>query len=186
MTESWLEGIRVGRHSRAPARYTALMNPLLRDLYAHQAWADAEHWRAISAYQPARDDPAIRARLFHIHFVQRAFLWTVGDRQIPFVMSKPEDFLNVDDLKAYARGYHDDVAAFLQNVADNRLDEPISIAWFRDPPLTITVAEALTQCAMHSQYHRGQNATRLRELGGEPPTTDLIVWYWKGRGAPVW
>ena len=35
--------------------------------------------------------------------------------------------------------------------------------------------------AMHSQWHRGQNAMRLRELGGEPPTTDLIVWYWKGR-----
>ena len=34
---------------------------------------------------------------------------------------------------------------------------------------------------MHSHYHRGQNATRLRELGGEPPMTDLIVWYWKGR-----
>jgi hypothetical protein len=22
---------------------------------------------------------------------------------------------------------------------------------------------------------------RLRERGGEPPTSDLIVWYWKGR-----
>jgi uncharacterized damage-inducible protein DinB len=39
---------------------------------------------------------------------------------------------------------------------------------------------------MHSHYHRGQNATRLRELGGEPPPTDLIVWYWKGRPAPEW
>ena len=39
---------------------------------------------------------------------------------------------------------------------------------------------------MHSQHHRAQNATRLRELGGKPPTTDLIVWYWKGRPAPHW
>jgi uncharacterized damage-inducible protein DinB len=39
---------------------------------------------------------------------------------------------------------------------------------------------------MHSQHHRGQNATRLRELGGEPPMTDLIVWYWKGRPGPRW
>jgi uncharacterized damage-inducible protein DinB len=39
---------------------------------------------------------------------------------------------------------------------------------------------------MHSHYHRGQNATRLRELGGEPPMTDLIVWYWKGRPRPDW
>jgi uncharacterized damage-inducible protein DinB len=54
--------------------------------------------------------------------------------------------------------------------------------WFKDPPLTITVAEALTQCSRHSHYHRGQNAARLRELGGEPPTTDLIVWH--GKAAP--
>jgi uncharacterized damage-inducible protein DinB len=37
--------------------------------------------------------------------------------------------------------------------------------------------------ALHSQHHRGQNATRLRELGAVPPATDLIVWYWKGRPA---
>jgi uncharacterized damage-inducible protein DinB len=39
---------------------------------------------------------------------------------------------------------------------------------------------------MHSHYHRGQNATRLRELGGTPPTTDYIVWLWKGRPQPAW
>jgi uncharacterized damage-inducible protein DinB len=39
---------------------------------------------------------------------------------------------------------------------------------------------------MHSHFHRGQNATRLRELGGEPPTTDYIFWLWKGRPKPVW
>jgi hypothetical protein len=27
---------------------------------------------------------------------------------------------------------------------------------------------------------------RLRELGGEPPLTDLIVCHWKGRPDPVW
>ena len=36
-------------------------------------------------------------------------------------------------------------------------------------PLTITVGEALTQMAMHSQSHRGQNATRLRELAPSRP-----------------
>ncbi len=41
---------------------------------------------------------------------------------------------------------------------------------------------------MHGQGtgDRGQNATRLRELGGEPPLTDYIAWLWKGRPAPDW
>jgi hypothetical protein len=35
-------------------------------------------------------------------------------------------------------------------------------------------------------HQPGQNATRLRELGGAPPMTDLIVWYWKGRPLSDW
>ena len=158
----------------------------LRDLFAHQSWADAEHWRAIGAHPAAYDDLGIRGRLHHIHFVQHAFLWTVGDRKHLFTPTRAEDFSSFEALRSYALEYHEQVGPFLKALSDTRLVEPVSIVWFKDPPLTITVAEALTQCAMHSHYHRGQNATRLRELGGEPPTTDLIVWQWKGRPAGAW
>ena len=164
-----------------------MSNPLLRDLYGHQAWADAEHWRAIGAHHPARDDGAIRRRLHHIHMVQRAFFWIVGDRKVAFAVTTLDDFKSFEDLHAYARTYHDEVRRFWEGVSDARLVEGVTIPWApTNTPLTLTVAEALTQCAMHSHYHRGQNATRLRELGGEPPPTDLIVWYWKGRPAPDW
>jgi uncharacterized damage-inducible protein DinB len=162
------------------------MESMLRDLFGHQAWADAEHWRAIAAHPPARDDRAIRERLHHIHQVQRGLLWAVGDRAETFQFSKAEDFRSFEALHAYARDYDAGIRGFLDSVSDARLAEPVAIPWFKDPPLTIAVAEALTQCAMHSHYHRGQNATRLRELGGEPPFTDLIVWYWKGRPPAQW
>jgi uncharacterized damage-inducible protein DinB len=158
----------------------------LRDLYAHQSWADAEHWRAIGAHPEAHGDLAIRGRLHHIHFVQHAFLWTIGDRGQLFTPTKVEDFSSFDALQSYARAYHDQADPFVSALDDARLAEPVSIVWFKDPPLTITVAEALTQCAMHSHYHRGQNASRLRELGGEPPATDLIYWQWKGRPLGAW
>jgi uncharacterized damage-inducible protein DinB len=161
------------------------MNPLLQDLYGHQAWADAELWRAIEASERARNDDAIRKRLHHIHMVQRAFMWAVGDRAAAFGFSKPDDFAALDDLKAFARESHDMIDRAVPAVAD-RLDNRITMPWFKDPPLTLTIGEALAQCAMHSQWHRGQNATRLRELGGTPPTVDLIVWYWKDRPRPRW
>ena len=143
------------------------MNPLLRDFYGHQVWADAEQWHCIEAQPSAAGDVAIKNRLHHIHMVQRVFLWAVSDRTAALEVTKPDDFASLADLKRYARDYHD-------------------MPWFTNPPLSITVIEALTQCAMHSHYHRGQNATRLRELGADPPGTDLIVWYWKGRPAPTW
>jgi uncharacterized damage-inducible protein DinB len=162
------------------------MNPLLRDFCTHQAWADAEHWRAIEAHPPAAADAAMKARLHHIHTVQHAFLWAIGDRAITLAVTTPDDFGSLAELKAYAREAHDGIERFLGSVAGARLDDHIAMPWFRDPPLSITVTEALTQCAMHSHYHRGQNATRLRELGGEPPLIDLIAWYWKGRPEPAW
>jgi uncharacterized damage-inducible protein DinB len=162
------------------------MNPLLRDFYNHQVWADAEHARAIAAHPPARDDRVIRSRLHHIALVQRGFLWTVTADTTPFAFTQPDDFPVFEDLQRYSREYHDAMRTFLATVSDARLEEPVAIPWFKDPPLTITVTEALTQCAMHSHYHRGQNATRLRELGGVPPPIDLIVWYWQGRPQPSW
>jgi uncharacterized damage-inducible protein DinB len=161
------------------------MNALLRDLFEHQVWADAEHWRAIGSHPVARRDQAIVTRLHHIAIVQRALLWAVGDRQAVFEFTKPEDF-TFESLQVYAREHHQRLTIYIASVTDARLAESIDVPWFKDPPLTLNVEEALGQCAMHSQYHRGQNATRLRELGGEPPQTDLIVWYWKGRPGPDW
>jgi len=159
------------------------MNSLIRDLCVHQLWADAEHWRAIEAHAPAAADAAVRTRLHHIHLVQRAFVWAVGSRTTGLSVTKADEFESLAELKAYARGSHEGIDRLLNTITDERLDESIVMPWFSDPPLTITVTEALTQCAMHSHYHRGQNATRLRELGGELPMTDLIAWYWKGRPA---
>jgi uncharacterized damage-inducible protein DinB len=158
----------------------------LHDLYRHQAWADAEHWRTIGAFSTSREDDVIRKRLHHIHLVQYAFQWSVGDRSAAPQMTTPYQFASFDALNEYARAFHAQVEPYFETLTEERLSTPIQMQWFKDPPLSITVGEALMQCVMHSQHHRGQNASRLRELGGEPPTTDYIVWLWKGRPAPAW
>ena len=65
------------------------------------------------------------------------------------------------------------------------MEEVIDVIWFK-PPLNISRRQALTQVAMHSHYHRGQNATRLRELGGVPPPSDFIEWLHQGKPAARW
>ena len=161
------------------------MNALLRDMFSHQEWADAEHWRTFGSSDAAREFMPLRQRLHHIHQVQRMFVWALTDRATQPTPTQVLDFASFDALKTYARGSHDQIRVLIDGLTDDRLARTVSMPWFR-PPLEITVENALAQMAMHSHYHRGQNAVILRELGGEPPTTDLIVWHWKGKPAPDW
>ena len=161
------------------------MRELLRDLYGHQEWADALHWSAFAAHPGALDDPKLRERLHHIHLVQRAFLGVARGTGMPD-RTRLEDFAGMDELKAEALRYHEAARRFVEEASDAALAARAQLPWFEDPPLDISLAQALHQCAMHSHYHRGQNATRLRELGAEPPLSDLIVWWWKGRPPAQW
>jgi uncharacterized damage-inducible protein DinB len=157
----------------------------LDELYAHQEWADAEHWRAFEGHPAALADKAIRERLLHIHQVQYAFLWITGPRTCGFAFKKLEDFASMAELKKYAQHYHTTVGKLLKGLDQAKLEEPVEAPWFT-PPVTLSRRHALTQAAMHSHYHRGQNATRLRELAGVPPTTDFIVWLRAGQPAANW
>lgn len=161
------------------------MSSYLDELYAHQEWADAEHWLAIEAHPPALADKAIRERLLHIHLVQRAFLWVTAPQRAEFAFKKIEDFPSMAELKQYARQGLVEMRARVQETDQARMEEMIEVPWFK-PPAKISIRQALTQAAMHSHYHRGQNATRLRELGGVPPMTDFIVWLKDGQLAARW
>jgi uncharacterized damage-inducible protein DinB len=155
----------------------------LEELYLHQEWADAEHWRAFESFPRALEDKAIRERLFHIHLVQHAFLWVTGPQTSEFDLKKVEDFPSMSSLHNYAREGLAQLREFVKGVGPS--EEGIEVPWFK-PPAKISIRQALMQAAMHSHYHRGQNATRLRELGGVPPMTDFIVWLHKGEPAAQW
>jgi len=161
------------------------MTSYLDELYAHQEWADAEHWRAFEAHPAALADKAILERLLHIHLVQHGFLWVTSPERTDFAFKKLDDFLSMGDLKKYAQQGLKEMTELLKKTDPDRMEEIIDVPWFK-PPAKISVRHALTQAAMHSHYHRGQNATRLRELGGVPPMTDFIVWLRNGQPAAQW
>jgi uncharacterized damage-inducible protein DinB len=161
------------------------MTSYLDELYTHQEWADAEHWRAFEAHAAALADKAIRERLLHIHLVQHGFLWVTSPERTDFAFKKLDDFPSMGDLKKYAQQGLKEMTELLKKTDPDRMEEIIDVPWFK-PPAKISVRHALTQAAMHSHYHRGQNATRLRELGGVPPMTDFIVRLRNGQPAAQW
>ncbi|HET8715937.1 MAG TPA: DinB family protein [Holophagaceae bacterium] len=160
------------------------MLDLIRDLYAHQEWADAAHWRAIEASAAAREDREIRDRLFHIHVVQQ--IWLARWQGLDFAPPQATDHASLADLRHYARACHVALSAYLSLRKPGDLAEPIAYRNLAGEAFTQPLEELMLHLATHSHYHRGQNAARLRALGAQPPDTDLVIWQRTGRPAPEW
>jgi uncharacterized damage-inducible protein DinB len=158
------------------------MLPMIRDLYAHQAWADAEMWRYFGSTAAAHTDRKVVELLGHTHAVQRFFLSVVQGE--PLTREEVSKEILLPDLRESYRDYHVQVDRALSKMRDSRMKDRVVVPWF--PDFQPTVSEALTQVVMHTQGHRAQILMLLRQLGGDPKPVDYIVWTSKNRPEPQW
>jgi uncharacterized damage-inducible protein DinB len=159
------------------------MLPFLRDLLAHAEWANAVFFHAWEK-SPARDHEEMRRRVGHIIGVQQGFLSILrGEAPGTPPSGPPATF---EELKQRAVTCHAGLRDFAAALTPEGLARTVRIVWFPDPPCVVTVAQGLVQVAMHSQHHRGQCMTRLKDFGGEPQNVDWIIWLWKQKPAARW
>ena len=159
------------------------MLSFLRDLLAHAEWANAVFFHAW-AKSPARDHEEMRRRVGHILGVQQGFLAILqGEPPGAPPDGPPASF---DDLKTWAEKCHADLRDFAAGLGEEGLARQVQIPWFPPPPCVLTVAEALVQVALHTQHHRGQLMTRLKDFGGEPKNVDWIIWLWRQKPVARW
>ena len=159
------------------------MLTLLRELMGHAEWANAVFFHAWGG-SPARDHEEMRRRVGHIIGVQQGFLAVLRDEEPGSPPTGPPP--SFESLKERARAGHDGLRDFAASLDADGMARTVRIPWFPDPPCVITVAEALVQVAMHSQHHRGQCMTRLKDFGGEPKNVDWIIWLWKQKPEGRW
>ncbi|BDU76934.1 DinB family protein [Mesoterricola sediminis] len=155
----------------------------LKDMHDHMAWADAV-WFEAWGRSDARGDEDLRARVRHMVDVETAFLQVLDGRDVAFDRESP--LPSYEALRQATREHHAAYRALLDGLDPAGLAREVVIPWFPGPPCVISVDEALTQVAMHTQHHRGQLMTRLKDLGGRPLNVDYIIWAWKGRPEGRW
>jgi uncharacterized damage-inducible protein DinB len=155
---------------------TAISAELLQDLARHQAWADTAHWKALHENSTLLEDLEIRNRLNHMVVALRMLTALArGETPDPSGM---KDVVPFDQLEAALGQANAQVIQALNTVDLQKL-----IALPRGPrgPWEAPSGVLLLQAITHSQHHRGQNASRMRQLGATPPMTDFVVWYALGR-----
>jgi len=159
------------------------MERFLGNLLNHAEWADAVFFHAWGK-SPARDNEELRARMAHLVGVQHAFLSVLRAEEPKIPPDGPPP--TFDELHERAQIGHTGLREFINAVNPETLARTVTIPWFSDPPCVITTAEALVQVAMHTQHHRGQCLTRLKDFGGQPRNVDWIIWLWKQKPAGRW
>jgi len=66
--------------------------------------------------------------------------------------------------------------AYLEGVDDDALSRVFEYQSVEGPRFQSRIEDLLTQLFGHSWYHRGQIASHVRSLGGEPAVTDFVDW----------
>jgi uncharacterized damage-inducible protein DinB len=158
------------------------MLAILRDLFCHQAFTDAALLNAIRRHETAARDQEMRTLLHHILVAHR--YWIQLGQGLPFFVE--EETTVPDSLDMIVARYQATQAlerVWLDELRESDLARVLESPFF--PGRLIAVGDALMQVCMHSHGHRSQCATKLRAMGGEPPSLDFILWL-NDRPVPVW
>ncbi|HUB77732.1 MAG TPA: DinB family protein [Bryobacteraceae bacterium] len=149
---------------------------LLRDMARHQAWADAAHWKALHENGTLLEDADIRKKLNHIVSALRMLTLLAKGGTPDF--SGMKEIEAAGELETALAAANANLIAAIDSVD---LEKMISLPRGPQGPWEAPAGVLLLQAITHSQHHRGQNASRMRQLGVTPPMTDFIVWYALGR-----
>jgi len=146
------------------------------EMARHQAWADAAHWKTLRENAALLEDAEIRTRLNHMWKALK-MLTALARGETPDAAGIKE-IDSMEELEASMGKAHADLAATL---ASADLDRMIALPRGPKGPFEAPAGVLLLQALTHSQHHRGENASRMRQLGATPPMTDFVIWYALGR-----
>ncbi len=158
-------------------------NTTPRELLKYTLWADR---RLMATLQEVRSEDALReAGTSHgsllgtvAHILGAELLWFfrwVGNpiEGIPGI----DQFPDFEALKAGFEELWPQLEFFLASLSEEQLQGELTWVNSRGETHCRFLWQSVTHLANHSSYHRGQAVTLLRQLGYEPPSTDLIYFF---------
>ncbi|HEU4387086.1 MAG TPA: DinB family protein [Blastocatellia bacterium] len=155
---------------------------MLQDLINHKGHANAALLKNIRNHETAARDAELRQMLHHILVANR--FWLSLCLGLPFAVDEesrvPE---SLDEIVDRYRETHSREIEWVSQIRESDLNRAVETAFI--PGHSYSVGQGLMQVCMHSHGHRAQCATRVRELGGTPPSMDFILWL-KERPAANW
>ena len=153
----------------------------LSDLYAYNAWANAQVFGACRRVDQARLDEeapgtfgSIAETLKHLAQVELVYYLMLRDQPLPASQEARDEFFAHDlawfaeTLARVGQGYLD----LLAHASEDYYSQPLNVPWF---DFALTKHDGLLQVLSHSAQHRAQVFSVLGQRGIEVPDLDYVL-----------
>lgn len=154
----------------------------LRRLMAYLRWADLRMIEAIQALPADRHTaepvPGWGSLLATVgHMGDAMTIWARRIAGEPVSSRRGEaDFPTLTDAARLLEEGHAALLDQLDRLTPEQLDAVWTYTNFAGESASLPLADVFRHVVNHGTYHRGQVASKIRLLGGQPPATDLVLW----------
>jgi uncharacterized damage-inducible protein DinB len=155
----------------------------IRLLYDYTRWADGRMFDAVSRLSPeqwTRDlgSSLKSARDTVVHIVSAQWIWLSRWKgESPKGMWNAADYPTPGSIREKSEALAKDLAAFVAEQTEESLVKPLAYRNLKGDPFSYPLGQLMLHTVNHSTYHRGQVTTLLRQLGAQPVSTDIVVYY---------
>lgn len=152
-------------------------------LFDYASWADVKALDAVSKLtleQWTKDlgSGLKSVRDTAVHIASAQWIWLRRWKgESPKAMWTATDYPTPASLRERWEPQTRELAAFVAEQTEESLVGPLSYRNLKGDPTTFPLGHQMLHAVNHSTYHRGQIATLLRQLGAQPVSTDLVVYY---------
>lgn len=159
----------------------------VKTLHAYNSWANNRIFDVVVALphdEYMRDRKSshggIHGTLTHIVGAEKIWVERFNGNPQPFL--KAEEIASAAELRSIWERVGYETARWIGGMTDRKLAETFTMKTSKGDTYTHAYWQAFQHLVNHSSYHRGQIITMLRQLGAQPVSTDLILFYRETKG----
>lgn len=155
----------------------------IRLLFDYTKWADGRMFEAVSKLTPEQWTKDLgsslkSARDTVVHLVSAQWIWISRWKgETPKGMWAATDYPTPASIREKWEPLAGQLAGFVAEQTEESVAKPLTYKNLKGEPFTYPLGQLMLHAVNHSTYHRGQVTTLLRQLGAQPLSSDLVVYY---------
>jgi uncharacterized damage-inducible protein DinB len=155
----------------------------IRLLYDYTRWADVRMLSAVSTLTPEQFTKDLGSSLKSVrdtvaHIASAQWIWLSRWKgESPKGMWTAADYPTLAAVRDRWDPVAADLAAFVAAQTGESVAKTLHYKNLKGEPHAYPLGQLMLHAVNHSTYHRGQVTTLLRQLGAQPVSTDLVLYY---------